>query len=124
MTSITLEIPDELAVRLAPLRDRLPELLRMAVDLSLSSPTTSLEAGDNAVFQEMIDFLARGPSPEQIAAFKVSPSAQARLEELLEKNRENELTDEEAAELDIYEQINHVMLLLKARARLALTGPL
>ena len=124
MTSITLEIPDELAARLAPLRDRLPDLLRIALELSSPYPTASLRAGDNPVFHEMIDFLARGPSPEQIAAFKVSPSAQARLEELLEKNRENELTDDEAAELDLYVQINHVMLLLKARARLALTGPL
>ena len=123
MTSITLEIPDELAARLAPLRDRLPELLRIAVELSSPCPKAP-RAGDNPVFDEMIDFLAGGPSPEQIAAFKVSPSAQARLEELLEKNRENELTDEEAAELDLYEQINHVMLLLKARARLALTRTL
>jgi hypothetical protein len=98
MTSITLEIPDELATRLAPLRDRLPELLRIAVELSSSYPKAP-RAGDNRVFDEMIDFLAGGPSPEQIAAFKVSPSAQA---ELLEKNRENELTDEEAAELDLY----------------------
>ena len=96
----------------------------MPIELSTPYPTPSLRAGGNPVFHEMIDFLAGGPSPEQIAAFKVSPSAQARLEELLEKNREKELTDDEAAELDLYEQINHVMLLLKARARLALTGPL
>ena len=101
MTSITLEIPDELAARLAPLRDRLPELLRIAVELSSHYPKAPRE-GDNPVFDEMIDFLAGGPSPEQIAAFKVSPSAQARLEDLLEKNRENELTDDEAAELDLY----------------------
>lgn len=69
------------------------------------------------LYDELIDFLASGPTPEQIVAFKVSPTVQARLEELLDKNREEGLTDSEAAELEIYEQINSILLLLKARAR-------
>jgi hypothetical protein len=48
---------------------------------------------------EMLDFLAGGPTPEQIIAFKLSPATQARLEELLDKNREAELANEETAEL-------------------------
>jgi hypothetical protein len=67
--------------------------------------------------KEMMDFLVSGPTPAQIIAFKVSPPAQARLEELLDKNRENDLTDDEAAELDGYAQLNHVLILLKAHAR-------
>ena len=65
----------------------------------------------------MMDFLVSRPTPEQIIAFKVSPAAQARLESLLDKNREDELTDDELAELDTYEQINHLLILLKAHAR-------
>jgi hypothetical protein len=119
MPTITLEVPEDLAVRLALLRDRLPDLLRMAVEFS-SGPGTRRSRTETPAFREMIDFLAGGPTLEQIAAFKVSPPVQERLEELLDKNREDRLTDEESAELDIYEEVNHVMLLLKARARSAL----
>jgi len=125
MSTITLEVPEELAARLAPLRDQLPRLLSMALDLfpaELPLAASTPEAVHPA-FREMIDFLASGPAPEQIVAFKISPSVQARLEELLDKNREDGLTDDEAAELDVYEQVNHVLLLLKARARPMFSSP-
>jgi hypothetical protein len=55
-------------------------------------------------------------------AFKLSPAAHTRLEALLDKNREEGLSDaEEEVELDVYEQVNH-LLLLKARARLTTAG--
>ncbi len=119
MTTITLEIPDELANQLAPLQERLPELLSLAVDLSANRPTpTTAHTGTmQPVFKEVIDFLMSQPTPEQIIAFKVSPTAQTRLETLLDKNREDELTDDELAELDTYEQINHLLILLRAYAR-------
>ena len=124
MTTITLEVPDELAARLLPLRERLPELLSMTLELFPAGLPLAM-LGSQAMhpaFEEMIDFLASGPTPEQIVGFRVSPVTQARLEELLDKNREDGLTDDEAAELDVYEQINFVLLLLKARARPALSS--
>jgi len=45
-----------------------------------------------------------------------SEAAQDRLEELLYRNREEELTAEEQAELDTYGHLNHLMIRLKARA--------
>ncbi len=75
------------------------------------------------VFNEMIEFLAGGPTPQQIVAFKVSPATQARLDDLLDKNREDGLSEDEAAELDAYGQVNFVLLLLKARARPMLSSP-
>jgi hypothetical protein len=71
----------------------------------------------------MIDFLASGPTPAQIVAFKLSPVAQERLETLLDTHREEGLTDAETTELEVYAQVNHLLLLLKARARLAITAP-
>ena len=65
----------------------------------------------------MIDFLVKGPTTEQIIAHKVSAPVQERLAELLEKNREEELSEAENAELDAFEHIDHFMSLLKARAR-------
>ena len=123
MTTITLEVPDELAARLAPVRDRLPTLLSLALDLlPVNAPlAVSPQEAAYPAFNEMIDFLASGPALEQIVAFKVSPAAQARLEELLDKNAEDGLTEQETAELAVFEQINHILILLKARARISLS---
>jgi hypothetical protein len=118
MTTITLEVPEELAVKLAPLYHQLPELLSIAVELaetSTSSGPTNSEAV-YPVFKEVVDFLISRPTPQQIISFKVSSSVQTRLEELLDRNREGDLTGDEAVELDTYEQINHLLILLKARA--------
>ena len=126
MSTITLEVSDELAARLMPLRDQLPRLLAMALDLLPAGLPLAASAAEAAhpAFREMIDFLASGPTPEQIVGFKISPAVQARLEELLDKNREDGLTDDQAAELDVYEQVNHVLVLLKARARPRVASPI
>ena len=52
---------------------------------------------------------------ERVLAFRLSPVKQARLDALLDKNREGTLTAEEAAELDAYERFEHLVRLLKAR---------
>jgi hypothetical protein len=72
----------------------------------------------SAVYQEVIDFLIKRPTPEEIINFKVSSQAQTRLQMLLEKNRLKTLSQMELAELDVYEQLEHMMSLLKARAYL------
>jgi len=119
MATITLEVTDELAARLAPLRDKLPDLISQALELrSTEKAVREVEQQiSHPVFIETLDFLASGPTPGQIIAFKASPAVQERLEELLDKNREEGLTEEEAAELDVYEQVNDLMILLKAHAR-------
>ena len=117
MTTIEVEMPDELAARLAPWRDRLPELLAIAVELLPIEPTASLSVSSEVTcpaFKEMMDFLVSGSTPEQTVAFKISPTTQERLEELLDKNREGSLTDDETTELDVYEQVSHLLILLKA----------
>lgn len=119
MTTITLEVPDELAARLITRQDQLPQLLSMALDLFPAEAPFIAPASQvvHSAFKEMIDFLVGSPTPAQIVAFKISPAAQARLEELLAKNRDEDgLTEDEAAELDVYAQINHVLLILKAHA--------
>ena len=86
MTTITLDIPDALAERLAQRREPLPQLLAMALELFAGEVpfSLSMSPSDHPVFVEMIDFLASGPTPAQIVAFKLSPAAQARLETLLD----------------------------------------
>lgn len=120
MTTITVEVPDHLATKIDSIRDRLPDLLSEALMLSASgNGTTTAPSLRYPVFEEMIDFLVSGPTPEQIVAYKVSARAQERLADLLDKNREEGLSEVEKAELDAYEEVDYVMSSLKARAQLA-----
>lgn len=121
VAKLTIQIPDELAGRLEPLQSRLPQLLWLLLDADVQQ--TSEQPKVNAqtveiseVYQEVLDFLIKRPTPEEIIAFKVSSQVQMQLEALLEKNRSASLTQMELAQLDVYEQLEHLMILLKARA--------
>lgn len=71
----------------------------------------------STLFDEVLDFLASTPTPEQIIAFHPSEALQIRLRELLDRNQNALLTAEEQAELDEFSRINHFMAMLKIRAR-------
>jgi hypothetical protein len=67
-------------------------------------------------YEQMLEFLAEGPSAQQIVAFRPRPEAQERFSHLLEANRQRPLTVEEEEELDHYIRIEQMMALLKAKA--------
>ena len=120
MATITIQIPDELAQRLEPLQNRLPELLWQLLEVTKKPTTIEPEIKTNtadipAVYQEVLDFLIKSPIPQDIVSFKVSQNAQTRLQNLLDKNREATLTPMEIAELDVYEQLEHLMILVTAQ---------
>jgi hypothetical protein len=73
------------------------------------------------LLDEITDFLARSPDAQEIIAFKPSEALQARALALLEKNREDRLSDEERDELEAFMHMENFMTLLKAKARLRLT---
>ena len=116
MTTITLEVPDELAVQFKIEPAHLPALIREAVEARFSKPTKT-PATAPSIYQEIVNFLTSDPALEQVAEFKISAPAQERLEELLDKNREAGLTPEEKTQLEKYLHFRHVMILLKASAR-------
>ena len=115
MTTITLEVPDEVAARFKREPKVVSALLRKTLTAKLSDPR-------KPIHQELIDFLSSSPRLEQIMKFKISALAQERLETLLEKNREEQLTAKQKSELDQYLQYRHVLILLKARARRAIAA--
>jgi len=110
---LTIDIPDELADKAAAARERLSELIEQ--DLRRQS------AGSRGVVQELFEFLAGDPSPEQIVDFRPSAQATGRLSELLNKNREGSLTAAEEAELDTLQSLDNWFALLKVQARQRLT---
>ena len=117
MTTITIEVPDDLAAQLDP--STLSALLREMVASKTAGldPDNEYSRQSSPIYREITEFLSNSPATEQIIAFKISPPAQERLEELLYKNREEVLNPEERAELDTYLQLSEWISILKARAR-------
>jgi hypothetical protein len=68
-------------------------------------------------YDEIIDLLARGASSAEIVAFRPSEDTQERVRFLLERNAADELTAEEASELEFLGELEHVMQLVKVRAQ-------
>ncbi len=119
MSTITLEVPNRLAQRLNFERDRLPQVLELALRQLPPRPvnTAPVAVAPARAFTEMIEFLSGHPTIEQILGFRISPQAQALLSDLLEKNREIGLNEAESAELDWYEYVHDIMARLKAQVR-------
>ena len=53
-------------------------------------------------YDEVIDFIAMGTSPEKVIAFRPSAKMQTRVSELLFKEKNSSLTTAEKSELDNY----------------------
>jgi hypothetical protein len=67
------------------------------------------------VLGEIAEFLATGPSEEELLQFRPSESVQERARELLSKQNAGELTVEEQWELSQFEHAEVLMRLVKAR---------
>jgi hypothetical protein len=112
---VTLMIPDDLAAQLRPLEAELPRIL----ELGLREWSARQGPGFNGL-SGVLETLAALPAPEEVLALRPSPSAQARLRELLEKNRAAGLSAEEKEEWERYRYVEHLVRLAKARAALRL----
>ena len=115
MTTVTLELNDDLARQLALSQYRLPEII--ALGLNKLSPLPA------QVYSYILSFLASAPTPDQLVEFRPTPEMKDRLEVLLEKSQSDSLTDLERQELAEYERIEHVVIMLKARALPYLIAP-
>ncbi|MCK6630033.1 MAG: hypothetical protein L6R45_33265 [Anaerolineae bacterium] len=110
MVEITMQVPDNLAQRLQPLYHWLPTVLELSL---VGFKTPAVQAAS-----EIIDFLATGPAPDEVLAYHVSDRAQERVRRLLAVNAAGLATVEEQTELDEIQQIEHIMILLKAQEQL------
>jgi len=77
----------------------------------------NLPKGSPTAYDELLDLLAETSLAQRILDFKASPETQARIDRLLEKNRNGELSLEESSELDEFERLEHLVRMLKARVR-------
>jgi len=67
-------------------------------------------------YEEIVDFLAAGTTPDGIIAFQPSHAAKERVGDLIHREKTAGLSLEEKSELDYYMQLEHIMRLAKARA--------
>lgn len=67
-------------------------------------------------YDEIVDLFARTSSAE-VLAFRPSAESQDRVRYLLERNESGDLSKEEASELERFGELEHLMQLVKARAR-------
>lgn len=106
MAQITLEIPDEFSERLAGVdKQYLSELLV----LSLQQPIIATR-----IYHYVLSFLVSQPTPEEIAAFRPTPEMQERLRTLLSREKAGNLCAIEQKELDEYERLEHLIVMIKS----------
>ncbi|MGB1286420.1 MAG: hypothetical protein ACPG7F_07810 [Aggregatilineales bacterium] len=75
-----------------------------------------------AVFDVITDFLATSPSQQEILAYAIPDDLQARVEWLLERNGEGELSRNEERELMDFVCADDMMSLLKIKIQIRMQG--
>ena len=98
-----------MARRLEPERERLAEIIESG--LRLKNWVVAF-----ALAEEIVAFLARGPRPQEIVAFRPSEVAVERSRELLRRNQAGGLAPSEEAELEEMALLDHLVTLIKAQA--------
>jgi hypothetical protein len=69
------------------------------------------------VYYELIDFIARGTTPDSVIAFRPSALAEARVSDLIERERQGTVSAADKSELDRYMTLEHILRMAKIRAR-------
>lgn len=68
-------------------------------------------------YEEIIDFIAAGTTPESVIAFRPSEALQRRVAELTDRAGDGSILPEELSELEDCLQLEHIIVMAKARAR-------
>jgi hypothetical protein len=73
--------------------------------------------GVQRAYEEMVDFIAAGPSAAKVIEFRPSAGIRARVADLIRREKTDGLSEDETSELEHYLQLEHVMRLARARAK-------
>ncbi len=74
-------------------------------------------------YEEVIEFIASGTNPDSVITFTPSDSAKKRVADLIHLEKTEGLSDEEKSELDHFMQLEHLVRMAKARARIRKENP-
>ncbi|MBR8829757.1 MAG: hypothetical protein N5P05_001291 [Chroococcopsis gigantea SAG 12.99] len=111
----TLEIPDEMAQSLESQKENIPQILALGLREITANPSMGFSS-----LIEILEFLAKLPSPQEILELRLSEQLQTEIDTLLDKNRSQELSDSDRSLWQHYEFIEHLVRLAKAQALLKL----
>jgi hypothetical protein len=111
---LTLHISDDLASRLRPVEDRLPQILELGLRELHAAPPQFEGLGD------VLESLARLPAPEEVLALRPSATLQERISTLLDRQQNGGLSADEEREWEQYKYVEHLVRIAKARAALKL----
>jgi hypothetical protein len=111
---LTLHVSDDLASRLRPVEDRLPQILELGLREWQAAPPQYEGLGD------VLESLARLPPPQEVLALRPSTALQERISALLDRQRNGSLTADEEREWEKYKYIEHLVRIAKAKAALQL----
>jgi hypothetical protein len=105
MVKITLEVTEELSEKLEKLGDRLLEVINQSLEQRTLPAYT---------YRYVLNFLASNPTDRQISEFGPTLEMQAGLKRLLLASKSGVLTESERLELDEYERIERLIVILKS----------
>ena len=71
------------------------------------------------IFEDAAQVLSEAIDPKKLTSLRASKATSQRVELLVQKLKEGEITKAERAELEQYQMLNHIMSLVNARARLS-----
>ena len=109
---VTIELPENLAARLASNKQNLAQIF----EAGLREFRASSAVGYKSV-ADVLEFLAGLPKPEDVLALRPSDDLQREIERLLDKNRREGLSETEEQIWSSYEFIEHLVRLAKAKAK-------
>lgn len=67
-------------------------------------------------YEEIVNFIA-AEAPSRVISFQPSDAVKVRVEDLIYREKNEDISSEEKTELDLYIQLEHIMRLAKAKAR-------
>jgi hypothetical protein len=76
-----------------------------------------------SIMSELANFMVSRPTLEEILDYEISPAVQSRIDNLVERNRDDQLTQGEYDEMIKTIALSHLLSLTKAKARLKLEAP-
>jgi hypothetical protein len=110
-TAVVLELPDALAAQVTQEKEHIPAILERGLrELQFA------RGGHTQEIDEIIAILASQPTPEEIIELRPSPQMQARVTELLVRNKAGKLSRAEETELERYLMVEHLVRLAKGHA--------
>lgn len=112
---VTFDLPEELATRLRSHEAYLPFILEVGLHAVEPAAANGFDEVD-----DVLQRLAKSLSFEEVLALRPSPALQARISYLLEKNRNEGLSQPEEAEWERYSNLEHQVRIAKSRALLQL----